>query len=111
MFSVQVSLIPSPDLASPRSLPSPPPSRISTKAQATSQELVGSNDRHSGSANELDLSPRQSKQIPHILGNKLINNNELIVKECYNYAKYVIATPRKAVMRGCNMNKLKQGKS
>ena len=85
MFSVQVSLIPSPDLASPRSLPSPPPSRISTQAQPTSQELVGSNDRRSGSANELDLSPRQSKQIPHILGNKLI----IIVKGCYNYATYV----------------------
>ena len=108
MFSVQVSLIPSPDLASPRSLPSPPPSRISTKAQPTSQELVGSNDRRSGSANELDLSPRQSKQIPHILGNKLI----IIVKGCYNYATYVnIATPRKAVMRGCKMNKLKQDKT
>ena len=84
MFSVQVSLLPSPDLASPRSLPSPPPSRISTKAQPTSQELVGSNDRHLGSANELDLSPRQSKQIPHILGNKVI-----IIKGCYNYKKYV----------------------
>ena len=86
MSSVQVSLIPSPDLASPRSLPSPPPSRISTKAQATSQELVGSNDRRSESANELDLSPRQSKQIPHILGNKLI----IIVKECYNIMRNLL---------------------
>ena len=106
MFSVQVSPIPSPDLASPRSLPSPPPSRISTEAQPTSQELVGPNDRRSGSANELDLSPRQSKHVPHILGNKLI----IIVKGCYNSAKYFIATPRKAVMRACTMNKLKQGK-
>lgn len=57
------------DLASPRSLPSPPPSRISTEGQPTSEELVGSNYRRSGSPTELALTP-PSKQprIPHVLG-------------------------------------------
>ena len=57
------------NLASPRSLPSPPPSRISTQGQPTSEELVGSNYRRSGSPIELALTP-PSKQprIPHVLG-------------------------------------------
>ncbi|XP_020604775.1 tyrosine-protein phosphatase non-receptor type 13-like, partial [Orbicella faveolata] len=56
------------DLASPRSLPPPPPSRISTQGQPTSEELVGSNYRRSGSPTELALTP-PSKQphIPHVL--------------------------------------------
>lgn len=55
---------------SPRSLPSPPPSRISTQAQPTSEELVGSNDRRSDSPTELALTPRRSKQAhtPPVLG-------------------------------------------
>lgn len=57
------------NLASSRSLPSPPPSRISTQGQPTSEELVGSNYRRSGSPTELALTP-PSKQprIPHVLG-------------------------------------------
>ncbi|XP_022779941.1 tyrosine-protein phosphatase non-receptor type 13-like isoform X3 [Stylophora pistillata] len=56
------------DEVSPRSLPSPPPSRISTRGQATSEELVGSNFRRSGSPTELALVPRKREtRIPHVL--------------------------------------------
>ncbi|XP_078359591.1 tyrosine-protein phosphatase non-receptor type 13-like [Oculina patagonica] len=56
------------DLASPRSLPSPPPSRISTQGQPTSEELIGSNYRRSGSPTELALTPRSKQaRIPHVL--------------------------------------------
>ena len=61
------------DLVSPRSLPSPPPSRISTQGQPTSEELIGSNYRRSGSPTELALTPRSKQaRIPHVLGESLV---------------------------------------
>lgn len=57
------------DLVSPRSLPSPPPSQVSTQGQPTSEELVGSNYRQSGSPTELALAPTSKQpRIPHVLG-------------------------------------------
>ena len=57
------------DLVSPRSLPSPPPLQISSQGQPTSEELVGSNYRQSGSPTELALAPTSKQpRIPHVLG-------------------------------------------
>ncbi|XP_068744131.1 tyrosine-protein phosphatase non-receptor type 13-like isoform X2 [Montipora capricornis] len=53
-------------VGSPRSLLTSPPSQISTQAQPTSEELVGSNYRRSGSPTGFAPTPRRSKQ-SHIL--------------------------------------------